>query len=148
MYKYVKAPREVFDVLLGIVKKRMTPQPVKIRADIEVSCFTYDGIDAIKTALLKGKARETEEIPIAIRLIAPPLYVMFSSALNKDKGISILSEAIGEIRTSIAAKGGTLQVKKDPFVTTKDTDDELEKLMSELEVANAEKDGDDPEDDA
>merc|ERR1711907_620877 len=101
----------------------MTPQPVKIRADIEVSCFTYDGIDAIKAALLKGKACETEEIPIAIRLIAPPLYVMFSSALVKDKGIAILNEAIEEIRKGIASKGGTLQVKKAPFVTTKDTDD-------------------------
>jgi translation initiation factor 2 subunit 1 len=37
--------------LLTYIKRRLAPQPVKIRADIEVTCFTYEGIDAIKAAL-------------------------------------------------------------------------------------------------
>ena len=121
-----------------------SPKP---RSDIEVSCFTYDGIDAIKEALAKGKSVESDEIKISIRLIAPPLYVMSCMALNKDRGIQLLTSAIEEIRGSIATKGGTLTVKEAPFVATKDTDDELEKLMSKLEEDNKEKDGDDPEED-
>jgi len=34
----------------------MAPSPVKIRADFELNCFTYEGIDAIKNALLAAKA--------------------------------------------------------------------------------------------
>ena len=26
------------------VKRRMTPQPLKIRADVELTCFSYDGV--------------------------------------------------------------------------------------------------------
>ena len=90
---------------------------------------------------------ESEEIKISIRLIAPPLYVMSCMALNKDRGIQLLTSAIEEIRGSIATSGGTLTVKEAPFVATKDIDDELEKLMSKLEEDNKEKDGDDPEED-
>lgn len=44
---------ELKNDLLTYIKRRLAPQPVKIRADIEVTCFTYEGIDAIKTALSK-----------------------------------------------------------------------------------------------
>ena len=26
------------------VRRRMTPQPIKIRADVELTCFAYDGV--------------------------------------------------------------------------------------------------------
>ena len=41
----------VMNILLSTIARRLTPQPIKLRADIEVTCFGYDGIDAIKTAL-------------------------------------------------------------------------------------------------
>ena len=55
----------------------------QIRADIEVTCFQYEGINAIKRALMKGLAHGGEEMPIKIKLVAPPLYVMTCSALDK-----------------------------------------------------------------
>lgn len=45
---------------------RLTPHPVKIRADIEVSCYSYEGIDAVKSALKAGLAQSTEELPIKV----------------------------------------------------------------------------------
>lgn len=36
---------EVVAVLTDYIKKRLAPQPIKIRADVEVTCFTYEGID-------------------------------------------------------------------------------------------------------
>lgn len=61
-------------VLLNNIKRKLTSQAVKIRADIEVACYGYEGIDAVKTALRAGLACSTEELPIKINLIAPPLY--------------------------------------------------------------------------
>jgi len=46
---------ETKEVLLSNIKRRLTPQPVKIRADIEVTFFEYDGIEAIRAALKKGE---------------------------------------------------------------------------------------------
>jgi hypothetical protein len=59
---------------LNNIKRKLTSQAVKIRADIEVACYGYEGIDAVKTALRAGLACSTEELPIKINLIAPPLY--------------------------------------------------------------------------
>jgi translation initiation factor 2 subunit 1 len=73
------------------VKRRLAPQPVKIRADIEVTCFTYEGIDAIKEALLE--------------LIAPPMYVMTTMTLDKEIGVATLNKAIEAIAVLIRAKG-------------------------------------------
>lgn len=38
----------------------MTPQPVKIRADVELTCFQYDGIEHIKAAMRAAEAQGTE----------------------------------------------------------------------------------------
>ena len=65
---------ETQDVLLTNIKRKLTSQAVKIRSDIEVACYGYEGIDAVKSALKAGLALSTEELPIKINLIAPPLY--------------------------------------------------------------------------
>lgn len=58
------------------IKRKLTSQAVKIRADIECACYDYEGIDAVKSALRSGLDMSTEELPIKINLIAPPLYGM------------------------------------------------------------------------
>jgi translation initiation factor 2 subunit 1 len=35
---------EVRDAIVKNIKRRMTPQPLKIRADVELTCFSYDGV--------------------------------------------------------------------------------------------------------
>jgi translation initiation factor 2 subunit 1 len=53
----------------------LTPQPTKVRADVEVTCFGYEGIDAIKAALSTAEASNTAETQVKCRLVSPPLYV-------------------------------------------------------------------------
>ncbi len=65
------------DVLLNNIRRKLTSQAVKIRADIECACYGYEGIDAVKAALRSGLELSTEELPIKINLIAPPLYGKF-----------------------------------------------------------------------
>lgn len=62
------------NVLLTNIKRKLTSQAMKIRADIECACYGYEGIDAVKQALRSGLEASTEEIPIKINLIAPPIY--------------------------------------------------------------------------
>ena len=129
--------------MLDNIAKRLTPTAIKIRADIEVTCFRYDGINAIRSALLKGVEMGTEELPIKVKLVAPPLYVMLCSALDKTKGIALLNQAIEVMQAAIKEKKGDLAVKAQPRAVDERDDKLLANLMSTLELQNREVEGDD-----
>ncbi|PVF93469.1 putative translation initiation factor eIF-2 alpha chain [Serendipita vermifera] len=86
--------QQTLDILLSTIARRLTPQPIKLRADIELTCYTSGGIDAIKKALRAGEAVGTETVPIKARLIAPPFYVLGSNATDKTAAIDRLDRAI------------------------------------------------------
>ncbi|CAG9936933.1 unnamed protein product [Clonostachys rosea f. rosea IK726] len=132
----------VSDELKLYISKRLTPQPTKVRADIEVTCFGYEGIDAVKTALRKAEEKNTEETQVKVKLVSPPLYVLTNTCLDKSLGISRLEEAIVDIRTNIEAAGGNLIVKMEPKAVTESDDAELQALMEKRERENAEVSGD------
>ena len=133
---------ELRGLLLENIAKRMTPTAIKCRADIEVTCFNYEGINAIKGALMKGISLGTDDMPLKIKLVAPPLYVMLCSALDKNKGIEVLGQAIDAIREEIRKFKGELQVKAAPRAVDERDDKLLANLMSALDAQNTEVDGD------
>jgi len=133
-------------VLAENIKRRLTPQAVKIRADMEVACYDYEGIDAVKNALREGLSMSTEDMPIKINLIAPPLYVMTTQTLERTDGLKKLNEALEKIKSTIEAAGGVFNVKMAPKVVS-DTDEmELARQLEKLEEANREVSGDDDAD--
>jgi translation initiation factor 2 subunit 1 len=132
----------VAEELKSYIGKRLTPQPTKVRADVEVTCFEYEGIDAVKTALRTAEAQNTEENQVKVRLVSPPLYVLTNTCLDKNLGISRLEEAIVNIRESIQSAGGQLIVKMEPKAVTDSDDAELQALMEKRERENAEVSGD------
>jgi translation initiation factor 2 subunit 1 len=92
-------------LIVSYVRRRLASQPVKIRADIEVTCFTYEGIDAIKAGLSAGESKSVPEAPVVVKLIAPPMYVMTCVTLDKDLGIETLNRAIEYIGEVMRGKG-------------------------------------------
>jgi len=133
------------EVLLNNIKRKLTSQAVKIRADIEVACYGYEGIDAVKTALRAGLACSTEELPIKINLIAPPLYVMTTSTPEKQDGLKALNQAINKIEEVITSMGGVFTIQMAPKVVTATDEAELARQMEKAEQENAEVAGDDDE---
>jgi translation initiation factor 2 subunit 1 len=140
-------PPDVIDELKLYIRRRLAPQPIKIRADIEVSCFTYAGIDAIRDALFAGIACGTDNSPIKIRLIAPPIYVLSTMTLEKEAGIALLQKAIDTILEKISEKGGKMDVKMAPKAVSLKEETELQAMMERLELENREVEGDEPEED-
>lgn len=134
---------ELRSTMLDNIAKRLTPTAIKIRADIEVTCFHYEGINAIKGALMQGVDLGSDDLPIKIKLVAPPLYVMLCSALDKSKGIALLTKAIDVMREDIRKHKGDLQVKAQPRAVDERDDKLLANLMTTLEAQNQEVDGDD-----
>ncbi|EFN60920.1 Eukaryotic translation initiation factor 2 subunit 1 [Camponotus floridanus] len=133
------------EVLLNNIKRKLTSQAVKIRADVEVACYGYEGIDAVKTALKAGLALSTDELPIKINLIAPPLYVMTTSTPEKQDGLKALGDAIEVIQSKITSLGGVFNVQMAPKVVTATDEAELARQMERAELENAEVAGDDDE---
>ncbi|CAI8037736.1 Eukaryotic translation initiation factor 2 subunit 1 [Geodia barretti] len=131
------------ETLLSNIRHRLTPHPVKIRADVEVSCYAYEGIDAVKEALKAGLQQSTEEMPLEIRLIAPPQYVITTTTLDRTEGVAKLNTTIQVIRETIEEKDGQFAVKMEPKVVTDTEDEELRTQMEELRLANEEVGGDD-----
>uniref|UniRef100_A0A8D8WSX0 Eukaryotic translation initiation factor 2 subunit 1 n=1 Tax=Cacopsylla melanoneura TaxID=428564 RepID=A0A8D8WSX0_9HEMI len=135
------------DVLVNNIQRKLTSQAVKIRADIEVACYGYEGIDAVKAALKAGLAMSTEKMPIKINLIAPPLYVMTTVTPEKADGLKALQEAIDTIKLKIEQLGGVFQVQMAPKVVTASDEAELARQMERAEAENAEVAADDDEED-
>ena len=140
-FKSVKIKEE----LQSYISKRLTPQPTKVRADVEVTCFGYEGIDAVKTALRTAEAKSSEAAQVKVRLVSPPLYVLTSQTLDKTIGIQVLEEAIREVDQNIRAAGGLCVVKMAPKAVTENDDAELQALMDKRERENQEVSGDEDE---
>merc|ERR1711915_474190 len=130
------------EVLVENIQRKLTQQAVKIRADFECSCFTYEGIDAVKDALRAGIAVGNPEIPIKINLIAPPVYVMTCSTPERTKGLALLNEGCKVVEEKIKASGGNFAIQMAPKVVTATDEDELAARIKRAEE-KAEVDGDD-----
>jgi len=146
VWKEVTFPSDmVKDELQSYIGKRLTPQPTKVRADVEVTCFGYDGIDAVKDALRCAEAKNTQETQVKVKLVSPPLYVLTSQCLDKSVGIQTLESAIKEIDENITKAGGSCVVRMAPKAVTEDDDAELKALMEKRERENQEVSGDEDE---
>lgn len=146
VFANIEVDEATLKALMVVIKRKLTPQPIRIRADIEVTCFSEEGIDAIREALLAGEASSTEDVPVKIKLIAPPLYVMLTTALEKKKGIDTVNVAIEAVRKVIGEKSGKLVVKVEPRVTSQQEENALKSLMEQMELKNRDVAGDDDDD--
>lgn len=129
------------DILQSIVR-RLTPQKLKIRSDVEVACFDYEGIDAVKRALAAGESVSTDEIQIKAKLVAPPLYVLTTQCMEKGKGLELMGLATEKIEATIKAANGQMVVKMKPKVVSEMDEKVLDALMKKSEMDNAEVSGD------
>jgi translation initiation factor 2 subunit 1 len=83
---------------MATIARRLTPQPIKLRADIELTCYTPTGIEAIKKALRAGEKASTEAVPIKAKLVAPPLYVLSTNATDK-----VCDDVVGAHRVTLTS---------------------------------------------
>jgi len=134
---------DIKSCLIKNIQRRLTPQPVKVRADLEVTCFHYEGIDAIKAALKCGEALSTADSTVSIKLLAPPLYVMVGTFFEKDLGIATLTKAIEVIKEELQQRKGDVVVKTAPRSVSDRDELELASIMERLQRENMEVSGDD-----
>jgi len=141
-------PQAAYNLLSATIARRLTPQPIKLRADIELTCYTPSGIEAIKKALKAGEKSSTEAVPIKAKLVAPPLYVLSTNATDKYAAVERLERAIESIQGTIEQQGGNLIVKMKPKAVSETDEHDLAQLMAKAGRENAEVSGDEDEEEA
>ncbi|RDB30747.1 Eukaryotic translation initiation factor 2 subunit alpha [Hypsizygus marmoreus] len=141
-------PSGTYSLLMATIARRLTPQPIKLRADIELTCYTPAGIDAIKKALRAGEKASSEAVPIKAKLVAPPLYVLSTNATDKYAAVERLERAIESIQSTIEDQGGNLVVKMKPKAVSETDEQDLAQLMAKAGQENAEVSGDEDEEEA
>ena len=77
-----------------------------------------------------------------MKLVAPPLYVLTTQTLDKNKGVEVLSSACEACAKSIEKARGKLVVKEAARAVSERDDRLLAEKMEALENANKEVDGD------
>lgn len=122
---------DVLNELKLYILRRLTPQAIKVRADVEVLCFSYEGIDAIKRALKAAEAVSTETMQVKAKLSAAPLYVISVQALDKNQGVALLEKAITAVTEEITAAGGEVKVIMEPKAVTANEDAQLQALLEQ-----------------
>mmetsp|Transcript_5650 Transcript_5650/g.12834 ORF Transcript_5650/g.12834 Transcript_5650/m.12834 type:complete len:337 (+) Transcript_5650:73-1083(+) len=106
----------------AVLQRRLISSSIRLQAKCEVSCYEYDGIDAVKEALAEGFKANKEEIEVSIKLVAHPLFALSCICKDKELGASTLEEAMGHIEKAILAKGGGFEMKSKPTFVVKDDD--------------------------
>eukprot|EP00756_Hemistasia_phaeocysticola_P005585 Hpha_TRINITY_DN13406_c0_g2::TRINITY_DN13406_c0_g2_i1::g.130938::m.130938/K03237/EIF2S1; translation initiation factor 2 subunit 1 len=109
---------ELYTLLVKDIQERLKANPHRIRADIELTCFAYEGIDAVKDVLLQGQRMGTESCPLKITLTACPHYVLRVQSLDKEEAFAIIRKAITQMTELIKNKDGNLKVDKEPWETS------------------------------
>jgi len=111
---------EIKNSFVNLIKHQMAVQPVKVGAQIEVMCYSEGGIDDIRKALKAGLDLNNGSLTaVKIQLISSPLYLVWTTTLDEDKGNEALNEVIEEIKQKINELGGVLKVIKEPAVIGK-----------------------------
>ncbi|KAF5200039.1 Eukaryotic translation initiation factor 2 subunit alpha [Thalictrum thalictroides] len=135
---------DVKDSLIKNIKRRTTPQPLKIRADVEMRCYhQFDGVLHIKEAMRKAEATGDKNCPVKNKLVAAPLYVLTTQSIDKEQGILVLTDTIQACKETIERRKGKLKVTERPRAVCERDDKLLSEAMAKLGTANEEVGGDD-----
>ncbi len=74
-FKDAKVSEDILKELVRQISVKLSPHSIRIKADFEITCFTFEGIDAIREALLMGiqagtldttDPKETEKLAVKV----------------------------------------------------------------------------------
>lgn len=96
------------------MRRRLDQMMIHLRAKAEVSCFEYEGIDAVREALQQGSAASRPDCQLKIRLIAHPLFAIECACAKRDTGVQTIDTALNLIAKSIKQAGGFFRLRSHP----------------------------------
>lgn len=87
VFSKLNIPDDHRAMLLTTLARKLTMNPLKIRVDFSLTCTGYDGIEAIREALLTAKHEVNDETwKLEFKMIAPPHYKCEVFTHNRSEG--------------------------------------------------------------
>lgn len=105
VFENIEFPKDFREKLEIEIKKRLTPQIVKVRALLEITCLNKEAINDLKEALILCRTESTTEIPVTINVFSPPSYILQASTMNKEKGTQAIFRCIKKVEEFMKNKG-------------------------------------------
>lgn len=124
-------PEWVIPLLHESIFQRKTSSVIKIRSEMDIRCFHYDGIDKIKEILTQAKHLVSDG-SLDIHLIASPLYSITITCMEAEKGMALMKQAHTFIQHEIQKNRGMATIAQSAFVVgQKEEDEHTERLQKE-----------------
>ena len=109
----------IFDVSTNLKKylieeccRRLTRKIETLGADIEVTCFKYDGIESIKKALCVGTKLSADDLQVYILYQGAPLYSVRTKTSLLEIGADRIEAACETIQEKIVELGGVFSIMR------------------------------------
>jgi len=93
----------LLDKLEKIIRQRMTPKESKLDLTVEISCYTYEGIDAIKKVVKDIKTRHPD---ISIVYKSAPEYIMRCTSIDETRTRERLLIVYEDLKYNMEKVGG------------------------------------------
>lgn len=122
----LKLDEKVKERVCAGVQHRLKAEVLKIQADIDVTCFTIEGVDAIRAVLRIGQEAGQADgtLQVHVHVLAPPTYVLYTQTEDKEEGLKKLWDCIDAMKKAMEVKGGSVNVPVPPRVIgQEDADD-------------------------
>lgn len=138
---------ELKKAIVEVVNIKMIPHPVKIKAEINLTCFTIGGIDDIKAALAEGMKASTSDIPVKINMISSPKYEVYTETVKKVEGLAVVNDVIKIIEAEIKKRNGSFGISQKAEIMGENAIKDLEEQMKEMKKQQEEEVDDEDEED-
>jgi translation initiation factor 2 subunit 1 len=137
--------QKLYDRVVATVQHKLKAETLKIQADVNVTCFTSEGVDAIRDVLLLGQSVGQQEggLLVSVYVLAPPTYVMHTLTEDKEAGIAKLNECIEAMKKEMDLRGGQVEVPAPPRVIGAEGAPELGGVKEDQVDSSGEDDGTD-----
>ena len=138
------------ELLIANISKRMKEVSLKICWTFEVTCYQFEGIDAIKSSLkdsLIAMEDKKNDMDLSIRLIKSPLYECSTHTSKIDQGVTLLKELLKHVEKNITDRKGKFKQINEPIAIGAKEEDDIEKMMKEEEQKNEQENNENGEED-
>lgn len=104
--------------LIRCIARRFSLREIKMQSLIDLTCFKFEGVKAIKAALLKGDSLNTKDIPVKINLSSSPTYLITVVSSSITDAIKKITEVTEIIKKEIEERGGDFSVRQSPEIVS------------------------------
>ena len=99
------------EALILNINKKMAATPIKLRSRFNLQCYTYEGIEAIREALLETKKKTADEqFKLIFQLVSTPEYKCECVTLDKNGGSEKIEKAVEIVKEEVKKRGGIFEL--------------------------------------